>query len=110
MKIRTKILSMTVSLIVATIVIVVAIVVHSIRKQGEAEVRQYREAEHQRVRQELKDYVELAYGVVERNYQTTQGSEYIEENYGRHLKNMVDLVHGTVKANCLAAQDNRHAN
>jgi methyl-accepting chemotaxis protein len=64
---------------------------------GQAEIRQIREDEGAKIRRNLKQYVDIAYAVVESRYAKSRDPAWIRDRYGRRLTDVIDLAEGVVQ-------------
>ena len=94
-------LSITFCFIVALSIILIFTVLNLIEK-GNEDIEQYRMAELQRIKQSLKDQVEVAMATIDINYNNSRDHAYLEKYYGSRLTNIVDIaeniLHSKAKA------------
>lgn len=74
-----------------------AAAVIAIRKQYETDAIRYRSEEMRKTRGKLKNLVDTAYAIIESNYKEAQNREYIEEIYGRRLKDIEGIAESIVE-------------
>ncbi|MDM8524234.1 methyl-accepting chemotaxis protein [Desulfococcaceae bacterium HSG8] len=76
-----------------------------ISSYGEDEIRKFREDEMVKIKQNIKNYVDIAYNTIESDYNNSQDKEWLEQHYGSRLINIVDIAEGIIRENKkLAAQ------
>lgn len=108
MKIRTLILLVIIPILMLTVIATVTVSVVNIQERGERDIAEYEEQELAKVKQNLKNFVDLAYESINANYQTTSSKEYLEKASGERLKNMVNIVYDVVKNNNRNAKDKKY--
>jgi len=84
-------LSITFCFIVALSIILIFTVLNLIEK-GNEDIEQYRTAELERIKQSLKDHVEVAMATIDINYNNSRDHAYLEKYYGSRLTNIVDIA------------------
>ncbi len=90
-------LSMTFCFIVALSIILIFTVFNLIEK-GSEDIEQYRAAELERIKQSLKDHVEIAMATIDINYKNSRDHAYLEKYYGSRLTNIVDIAENILKS------------
>ena len=92
MKIRGKILlSSSVILLVSLLLLSIFLAI-GIKFNANQEINQFRKQELSKAKAKLKNYVDLAYRVVDSNYRQAQDMGYLQERYGSQLTNVIDLA------------------
>ncbi len=96
LKIRWKIIVsfipiMLASFIIMAIAVAVIMKIFSIR-----EIEQFRESEMNKVQSSLKNYVDIAYEVIDSNYKNANKKENIEKTYGKRLKSIIDMAENII--------------
>jgi len=99
MKLRTKIIIKILLFVILTTLSVTTIVVLDIKKKGNEEIVQYEIEEVARVKQELKNIVDIAYDTVQKNYFNAQNSAFLTKQYGHRLKNILDISFSILSEN-----------
>lgn len=84
-------LSITFCFIVALSIILIFTVLNLIEK-GNEDIEQYRMAELERIKQSIKDHVEVAVATIDINYKNSRDNAYLEKYYGSRLTNIVDVA------------------
>lgn len=64
----------------------------SLVKRSENDIKVYGERARQKVKNNLKNYVQIAYSVVETNYNNATEYDKLEKFYGNRLNNYIDIV------------------
>ncbi len=86
--------------------------VSSIQNKGTQDIRKYQEMVIANVKQYLKNHVDIAYTVMESNYnnslyKTPEGKTYLENFYGHSLENIIDLVEVILKSKAKQVDDGK---
>ena len=68
-----------------------------ISSYGEEEIRQIREDELAKIRRNLEHYMDIAYTIVESNYQNSRSPEWIQARFGQRLTGIIDMAEGVVR-------------
>ncbi len=96
-KIRWKIISSSfVILLISTLAISVFTII-TMKKNANRTIDQFQFAETEKVKTNLKNYVDIAYETIDSNYKDAKNSAYLEKRYGQRLKNTVDIAHNIIK-------------
>ncbi len=96
LKIRWKIIFsfvpiMLVSFIMMAIALVIMVKLNSVR-----EVEEFRASEMDKVKNNLENYVNIAYETIDSNYKNAKKKNQIEKTYGRQLKNIIDVAENLI--------------
>ncbi len=78
--------------IVLTDVLVVVYTAYAALQRSEEMLDRYRQEETYKIKQNLKNFVEVAYSTVDSNYKISMDKEYLEKYYGYRLKNIIDVA------------------
>lgn len=73
------------------------------REAWETEVRESKES----LQATLKNYVDMAYTVMDTNHQNMTSFEFLEWGYGERLRNVIDLVESYLREKTAAVRDGR---
>ncbi len=85
-------------LVVVIFTLIQGLVMHSIiSSTGEMEIHTMHREEMNKARQKLKNYVEIAYNIVESNYENSQSKEWLQKEYGLQLNKIIDIAESLVK-------------
>lgn len=79
-------------------------VLYHINQTGQQEVEQYKQEELNRVKQSLKEYVDIAYVTLDTNYKNAMDKQYLAKNYGQQLTNIVDIAESILKTKAKAVK------
>ncbi len=84
-------------LIVIIFTLCQGLVMHSIiSSTGEREIQIMHKDEMNKVEQKLKNYVEIAYNIVESNYENSQNKKWLQKEYGLQLNKIIDIAESLV--------------
>jgi methyl-accepting chemotaxis protein len=97
-------LSITFCFIVALSIILIFTVLNLI-ENGNEEIEQYRIAELERIKQSLKDHVEVAMATIDINYNNSRDHAYLEKYYGSRLTNIVDIAENILQEKANAGKN-----
>ena len=78
---------MLISFLLIAFALVVVMKINSYR-----EVEEFRISETEKVKHNLKNYVDIAYETIDSNYKNARKKENIEKTYGKRLKSIIDLA------------------
>ena len=86
--------------------------VSSIQNKKTEDIRKYQEMAIANVKQNLKNHVDIAYTVMESNYndslyETSEGKTCLENFYGHRLENIIDLVEVLLKSKAKQVDDGK---
>lgn len=81
-----------ISCFLVALTIVLPITIFHVTEKANQEIEQYRDEEIHRVKQSLKDYVDIAYAIIDTNYKNAMDKAYLEKYYGRRLKNIIEIA------------------
>jgi methyl-accepting chemotaxis protein len=96
-KLRTKIiLSVTLLIFLLTAGLTTYTLVDNYRR-AEIAITDFKEDEVLKVRNTLKNYVDIAYETLLSNYQKSTDSEYLQEKYGTRLKSIVEIAESAIR-------------
>ncbi len=96
MKINTKIFMINLSTIIFSVLIISIISIIVIRINGYNDIKKYNIDERERVKQSLKNYVDIAYETIKSNYKDSTDKEFLEQYYGHRLKNIIDITESII--------------
>jgi len=99
MRIRAKLLSIFLVSVGVLVVVLIGFLTAYLNMSAEDEEAMIRKDELVRVKQTLKNYVDIAYKTIESNYAAAQDKLYLERMYGTRLKSIVDLAVGSISEN-----------
>ncbi|MBE9562190.1 MAG: cache domain-containing protein, partial [Proteobacteria bacterium] len=84
--------------------IMLPFVLYHINKSGQQEVEQYKQEEINRVKQSLKEYVDIAYVTLDTNYKNAMDKQYLARHYGQQLTSIVDIAESILKTKAEAVK------
>lgn len=68
-------------------------------KNTTTEILLFRESRTNEFKQTLKNYVDIAYEMIDSNYRNSQDKKWLERQYGPRLINIIELAEGIIKEN-----------
>ncbi len=68
-----------------------------ISSTGEREIQTMNKDEMNKTKQELKNYVDIAYNIVESNYENSHDKKWLQKEYGLHLSKIIDITESIIK-------------
>jgi signal transduction histidine kinase/putative methionine-R-sulfoxide reductase with GAF domain len=98
---------LTISILIVAVTITAVLTILIIIRQGEATSREYREAELNRVRTSVKDYVEMAHQSIASNYALIEDNAYLEKFYGHRLRSIMDIAIATINDKIRAVDEGK---
>ena len=98
--------------IVATIIVVLSLcgvllyllIYTNLRSNGQEEIAAFKREELIKVKKNLKNYVDIAFEVLDANYKKSRATEYIKEHYGQRLRDIIDVASAIVDENILLSK------
>jgi len=87
-----------ISCLIVAITLILSFTIYSIIAKGNEDIAKYRSEEIQRIKQSLKDYVDIAYATIESNHKNAMNKAYLERYYGRPLTNIIDIAENIIKS------------
>ncbi len=76
--------------------LVTAAAVMTIRSSAQQEIAAFRANELAQARQNLKNYVDIAYATIDSNYRAAADPAYLQKTYGPRLQSVIDIAQGMV--------------
>jgi len=70
-----------------------------ISSNGEDEIIRIRQDELAKIKQNIKNYVDIAYKTIESDYQNSQNHEWLQQHYGKRLINIINIAEGIIREN-----------
>lgn len=87
-------------LIVIIFTLCQGLVMHSIiSSTGEREIQTIHKEEISKARQKLQNYVEIAYNIIESNYENSQNKKWLQKEYGLQLNKIIDIAESIIAKN-----------
>ncbi len=78
--------------VILAVIFIVSFSIYTIIKKGYEDVAYYRTAEINRVKQSLKEYVDIVYDTVEANHKNIRDKAYLERQYGPRMQSVIDIA------------------
>jgi len=97
MKIRTKIAGYSVLMVAISIILISTIFIMNLKSNAAKEISNLKINEINRVKNDLKNYIDMAYESVQDNFNNASKKEYIQANYGKRLKNIIETVYSVAE-------------
>ncbi len=91
-KIRWKIIFSSFTIMLSCVTLITLFVVITMKNNAGRELNDYRIQAKQEVRENLKDYVDIAYETIASNYTAATNKEYLTARYGKRMKNVVSVA------------------
>ncbi len=99
MKLHTKLLVTMLSVLTIFAISLGGIQYYYMSKNSKEEIVNYRIEQMDQVKQNLKNYVDIAYESIEANYRNSQDKKWLEKQYGPGLVNVVDMAESLIREN-----------
>jgi len=96
-----------ISSLILAISLIVAFAIYSITAKGNEEIEKFRSEEIQRLKQYIKDSVDMAYATIENNYKNSMDKVYLEKYYGPRLKNIIDVAETILNSKVQAVKNGK---
>jgi methyl-accepting chemotaxis protein len=91
------ILTATASVILA-LSIVLMFTIYDLIERRDSDIKKYHNDELIRIKESLKDHVDLAYATIDINYKNARDKAYLEKYYGRRLTNIIDIAESIINS------------
>ncbi len=85
--------------------LIVIFTIYAIINKGYDDIEQYRSDEILRIKQSLKDYVDIAYATIEANHTNIRNKAYLEKHYGPRMKSVIDVAETIINTKAEAVQN-----
>lgn len=72
--------------------------IYSIKQQGTEDIEEYKAVEVAKVKQNLKNYVDIAYATIDSNYKNSRNQAYLQKYYGHRLRSIIDVAETVLKS------------
>jgi len=92
LKLRWQLIISNSGVMLLTVLLVSLALFLSLSKDRDREIREYRDQEMERVKTELKDFLDIAYATTQSNYNSATDKSYLEKRYGSELKDLIDIA------------------
>ncbi|MBT3393649.1 MAG: hypothetical protein HN411_00875 [Waddliaceae bacterium] len=97
MRMRTEVLIVALTILVVALVITTTFTIYTVRDKEKNDIVKFEEREMHRVKENLKNYVDIAYEVMNAAYRGSTDREYLETQYGKRLKDVISVVDDSVQ-------------
>ncbi|MDM8564539.1 cache domain-containing protein [Candidatus Halobeggiatoa sp. HSG11] len=84
--------------VVLSIVLVLVFTTYGAMRRSNDMLERYKAEEIYQIKQNLKNFVDVAYSTVDSNYKNSMDKEYLEKHYGHQLKNIIDVAETIFKS------------
>lgn len=105
--IRKQLFILTISILIIAVATAATLTISIIIKQGKQTAEEYRQEEMTRVRNSVRDYIEMAYQSVETSYKSIDDKEYLEKFYGHRLQSIMDIAVATLEKRAQQVDDHK---
>ena len=92
-------------LLLLAIVLFAGILLRRIASDGRAAIEEYRVSEIDRLKNDLREQVDMAYRILVDTYEKSTQTEYIVHTYGEQLRSVVDIAENLVRQIMNAAEE-----
>lgn len=97
MKTHTRIALFILVVLLASFAVLTMAAVETISEGGRERIEAYRDEELRKIKRNLKNQVDTAYGIIEGNMRNAQDPVFLQKYYGRRLKDILGLVETVLK-------------
>ena len=97
LKIRWKFLLSSFLVLAVVGSLTTAFVIHSIQEDARKEIVSFKTQELEKKKQNLKNYVDIAYATIDSNYKNARDTQYLTKVYGNRLRFIVDAAQAIIK-------------
>jgi methyl-accepting chemotaxis protein len=85
--------------------IVLTFTIYDLIERGDSDIEKYQNDELLRIKQSLKDHVDMAYAMIDINYKNARDKAYLEKYYGRRLTNVIDIAESIINSKVEAVKN-----
>ncbi len=78
-----------------------------ISSSGEKEIQAIHKDEKNKAKQKLKNYVEIAYNIIESNYENSQNKKWLQKEYGLQLNKIIDIAESLVTEHIILVSEGK---
>lgn len=93
--------------VIILIIIFIAYTIYGATQRAEELLTKYKEEEIHKIRQNLKNFVDVAYSTIDSNYKKSMDKKYLEKHYGYRLINIIDVVETILKLKAQEVEDGK---
>ncbi len=97
LRLRGRMLFMIFGALSAITVVICVMVVVTLKAKQKEDIEVFRNEEFARIKNDLKNYVDIAYETIDANYRLAQDKKYIEHQYGPRLTDLVDVAESVIR-------------
>ncbi|MEN8216393.1 MAG: cache domain-containing protein [Pseudomonadota bacterium] len=76
-------------------------------KTSDKVLDKYKQEEIYDIKQNLKNFVDVAYSTIDSNYKNSMDKKYLEKHYGDRLRNIIDVAETILKSNAQEVKDGK---
>jgi len=87
------------------LIIVLTFTIHHITESSDEEINQFHQQEVERIKDTLKNYVDMAYAIIDSHYNDSRDKKFLEKYYGRRLINIIDVAETLLKSKAEAVKN-----
>ncbi len=91
-KTRNKLTLIIILSLVVAVSLILIFATYTLTHNGNKDIEKYRAEEIHRLKQTLKDAVDMAHAVIDTNYKNAMTKAYLEKQYGPRLKSVIDIA------------------
>ena len=83
---------------VISIILIVLYTIYGAKKTSDEVLAKYKQEQIYDIKQNLKNFVDVAYSTIDSNYKNSMDKNYLEQHYGDRLKNIIDVAESILKS------------
>ncbi|OAD23573.1 methyl-accepting chemotaxis protein [Candidatus Thiomargarita nelsonii] len=87
-----------ISYVVISVILIVSYTIYGAIKTSDEVLSKYKQEEIYDIKQNLKNFVDVAYSTIDSNYKNSMDKNYLEQHYGYRLKNIIDVAETILKS------------
>jgi methyl-accepting chemotaxis protein len=92
-----KILVICSGVLLITSVLTSSLIIVNLKSNAREEIARIKKDEIDKVKANLKSYVDIAYETIDSNYRSARDTKYLEKRYGQRLSNVIDIAQVTIE-------------
>ena len=84
--------------VVISVILMILCTIYGAQKTSDEVLAKYKQEEIYDIKQNLKNFVDVAYSTIDSNYKNSMDKNYLEQHYGDRLKNIIDVAETILKS------------
>lgn len=105
LSIRWKIILCSFLILAVTVAIVSMLWILSLKRNSDREIAQFRQTEVKKIKQNLEDFVNIAYETIKSNHESAGDMDFMIKRYGRRLVSIIDLCNTIIAGKMTLAEN-----